>query len=521
MSKNTKADMFVDIVALHDEVTGSCNICTVRLPDQRRIKFIVDCGLFQEEKYQRENYYFPFDPREIDFALVTHNHIDHIGRIPKLYKDGFNGPTYASTTTSELMTYALNNTAEIFEAATSQNQGRVRHAMSDSSVPVYLANLMNAPLFDKDDVSYAMDNVYGVEFNRRIKIDPNVSVMFAGNGHLLGASSILVTISYPGQRSINLFFSGDYAKTNMFFDVKAMPKNIYELPVTVIEESTYGTTSNSTIKRVFDDNLLESMDMGHTFVAPVFALGRTQEILLKIRRLQEAGKLDPTIPIFLDGNLAQSYTSYYNHHKKLLIPEARDFVPENLSMIHEFAEREALLKKGGSKVILTTSGMGSYGPAQFYLPYFITRADATIHFCGFTTPNTFGRVLQDTPQGELIDVKGVMVEKKARVLATNEFSGHGKKEDLLESIERFPNAKSVLVNHGEKATKQSFAQSVTDTIHPSKGVEVLGPDVCVRVGAYGIIKTLPVTDLEFKSFDAPEEQSKGRQKQKLFRRKMQ
>ena len=243
--------------------------------------------------------------------------------------------------------------------------------------------------------------------------------------------------------------------------------------------------------------------------------------MLKIRRLQEAGKLDPTIPIFLDGNLAQSYTSYYNHHKKLLIPEARDFVPENLSMIHEFAEREALLKKGGAKVILTTSGMGSYGPAQFYLPYFITRADATIHFCGFTTPNTFGRVLQDTPQGELIDVKGVMVEKKARVLATNEFSGHGKKEDLLESIERFPNAKSVLVNHGEKATKQSFAQSVTDTIHPSKGVEVLGPDVCVRVGAYGIIKTLPVTDLEFKSFDAPEEQTKGRQKQKLFRRKMQ
>ena len=215
MSKNTKADMYVDIVALHSEVTGSCNICTVRLPDQRKLKFIVDCGLFQEEKYQKENYYLPFDPKEIDFALVTHNHIDHIGRIPKLYKDGFEGPTFASTTTSELMTYALNNTAEIFEAALSQNQGKVRRAMQDSSIPVYLSNLMSAPLFDKDDVSYAMDNVYGLEFNRRVKINPNVSVMFAQNGHLLGASSILVTISYPGQRSINLFFSGDLAKTNM------------------------------------------------------------------------------------------------------------------------------------------------------------------------------------------------------------------------------------------------------------------------------------------------------------------
>ena len=519
MSKNIKADMYVDIVALHSEVTGSCNICTVRLPDQRKLKFIVDCGLFQEEKYQKENYYLPFDPKEIDFALVTHNHIDHIGRIPKLYKDGFEGPTFASTTTSELMSYALNNTAEIFEAALSQNQGKVRRAMQDSSIPVYLSNLMSAPLFDKDDVSLAMDNVYGLEYNRRVKIDPNVSVMFAQNGHLLGASSILVTISYPGQRSINLFFSGDLAKSNMFFDVKAMPKNIYELPVTIIEESTYGTTSNGTIKRVFDDNLIEAVGMHHTFIAPVFALGRTQEILLKIRRLQEAGKLDESIPIFLDGNLAQSYTSYYNHHKKLLREDARNFMPENLSMVHEFSEREALLKKTGAKIILTTSGMGSYGPAQFYLPYYITRSDATIHFCGYTTPNTFGRVLQDTPDGELIDIKGVVVEKKARVLSTNEFSGHAKKEDLIDSITQFPNAKSVLVNHGDTQVKQEYAQTVESTVHPSKGVEILGPDKCVRVGAYGIIKTLPVTDLEFRTFETPEVQEKGRQKQKLFRRK--
>ena len=470
MSKNTKADMYVDIVALHNEVTGSCNICTVRLPDQRKLKFIVDCGLFQEEKYQKENYYLPFDPKEIDFALVTHNHIDHIGRIPKLYKDGFEGPTFASTTTSELMTYALNNTAEIFEAALSQNQGKVRRAMQDSSIPVYLSNLMSAPLFDKDDVSYAMDNVYGLEFNRRVKINPNVSVMFAQNGHLLGASSILVTISYPGQRSINLFFSGDLAKSNMFFDIKAMPKNIYELPVTIIEESTYGTTSNGTIKRVFDDNLVEAVDMNHTFIAPVFALGRTQEILLKIRRLQEAGKLDESVPIFLDGNLAQSYTSYYNHHKKLLREDARNFMPENLSMVHEFSEREALLRKTGAKIILTTSGMGSYGPAQFYLPYYIARPNATIHFCGYTTPNTFGRVLQDTPDGELIDIKGVVVEKKARVLSTNEFSGHAKKEDLIDSITQFPNAKSVLVNHGDTQVKQEYAQAVESTVHPSKGV---------------------------------------------------
>ena len=518
MSKNTKADMFVDIVALHSEVTGSLNLCTVRLPNQETHKFIVDCGLFQEEKYQRENYYFPFDPHEIEFVLVTHNHIDHIGRIPKLYKDGFSGPTYASSTTAELMPYALNNTAEIFEASSSANQSKIKRALSDSSIPVYLSNMMSAPLFDKDDVSFAMDNVYGVEFNRRVKITPNISVMFAANGHLLGAASILVTISYPGQRSINLFFSGDYAKTNMFFDVKAMPKNIYTVPVTIIEESTYGTTSNDTINYVFDNNLIESMKLNHTFVIPVFALGRTQEILLKLKRLQESGILDKRIPIYLDGNLAQSYTSFYTHHKKLLRLDARDFLPENLNYVHDFEARQMLIRQHGPKIILTTSGMGNYGPAQFYLPYYITRKDSTIHFCGYTTPNTFGRILQDTPLGEILDIKGVMVEKGARVLTTNEFSGHGKKEDLLDSISLFSDVKSVLVNHGEKQTKRSFAQEVESTIHPSKGVEVLGPETYVRVGPFGIIKTFPVTDLKFKSYDTTT-CNKAKQKTRSPRRK--
>lgn len=89
MGKNAKANMYVDIVAMHEEVTGSCNLCTVRFPNKEQVKFIVDCGLFQEEKYQKENYSFPFDPKEIEFVLVTHNHIDHIGRIPKLYRDEF------------------------------------------------------------------------------------------------------------------------------------------------------------------------------------------------------------------------------------------------------------------------------------------------------------------------------------------------------------------------------------------------------------------------------------------------
>src|SRR5690625_4912552 len=96
MKRRNKAQMYLDVLALHKEVTGSCILCTVRFPNGEKVKFIVDCGLFQEEKYHHLNYSFPFDPSEYDFLLVTHTHIDHIGRIPKLYKEGFKGKTYTS-----------------------------------------------------------------------------------------------------------------------------------------------------------------------------------------------------------------------------------------------------------------------------------------------------------------------------------------------------------------------------------------------------------------------------------------
>ena len=121
MRKKNKADMYLDVTALHEEVTGSCILCTVRYPDRSKTQFIVDCGLFQEEKYQAQNYSFPFEPKDIAFALVTHTHIDHIGRIPKLCKEGFNGKIYTSTLAGELMPIALTNTAEILSSSIQKN----------------------------------------------------------------------------------------------------------------------------------------------------------------------------------------------------------------------------------------------------------------------------------------------------------------------------------------------------------------------------------------------------------------
>lgn len=500
MGKNNKANMYVDIVSLHNEVTGSCNICTVRFPDAKKVKFIVDCGLFQEEKYQRQNYYFPFDPKEMSFLLVTHNHIDHIGRIPKLYKDGFKGKTYASKITSELMPLALNNTAEILSSNSQKNNSK-KKILDDASIPTFLANAMTSPLFEVDDVANAMEYVHGVEYNKVLSVSEHIAVKFIPNGHLLGAASILVTITYKKEKPIYLFFSGDYAKGNVFFDVEEMPKMLKEVPLNVITESTYGTRSNKDIEYVFKDNILAAIKRKETVIVPVFSLGRSQEMLLNLKRMQDEGSLSTSIPIYLDGKLAHSYTSFYQQHLDYLKQDEdiQNFLPKNLTLITDYETRQALLPDRNCKIILTTSGMGSYGPAQLYLPYYISRPKCTIHFCGYTTPNTFGSRIKEIGDGEAFELNGIMTTKKANVLATNEFSGHAKQEDLIELLEGF-NLKSVLINHGEQNTKVEFAKTVMDKVKP-KGVAILSSKNYIRVGAHGIIKSYPVNDLDFNITD--------------------
>ena len=266
MRKKNKADMYLDVTALHEEVTGSCILCTVRYPDRSKTQFIVDCGLFQEEKYQAQNYNFPFEPKDIAFALITHTHIDHIGRIPKLCKEGFNGKIYTSTLAGELMPIALTNTAEILSSSIQKNSKK--KVIIDSSVPIFDST---KPLYDIDDVQNAMSQVIGLEYNTSFKVDEHISVKLFKNGHTLGACSILVTIKYRGQEPIYAFFTGDYNTHNTFFDVESIPQDVLDLPINLVTESTYGNTKKDIIKPVFDNLVIESMKNGETLIILVFA----------------------------------------------------------------------------------------------------------------------------------------------------------------------------------------------------------------------------------------------------------
>ena len=399
-----KERLYVDIMATQPEVTGSCNLVIVKYPDHTTTRFIVDCGIFQEKDYSKYNKDFPFDGENIEFALITHNHVDHIGRLPLLIKDGFKGSIYASNATCKLMPYALHDSYKVLKDVAKRNH--------------------EPQLYSEADVSEVCHRLVPCEFRQTVHVNQNISATFLKNGHLVGAALILVQIKYPGCDDINLLFTGDWNGKNMFFEVPKIPDWIKKLSLTIVQESTYGTTDSkeaNAMAGTFEKNLLNCVGNGGTFVTMVFSLGRAQD---------------------------------------------------------------------GQKIIVTTSGMGTYGPAQVYIPEYIKRENCMLHFTGYTAEGTLGEKLKSAEAGEMVNIGGLICKKRAKVEYTTEFSAHAKADEMIEFLKQFENLRMVLVNHGEIETKLEFSERIAEEVSP-RNVAILNRDYCFRIGPYGLIRTLP------------------------------
>jgi len=466
---SNKDRFYADIMALHPEVTGSCNFVVVKYPDsEKETRFCVDFGLFQERDHEELNTVLPFDPDKLDFVLVTHNHIDHIGRLPFLVSKGFQKPIYTTATTSKLMPLALNDSYSVLKDVAKRKNRR--------------------PLYSEDDVRQTMNNVVPCGYNKPIKPSENVTVTFFKNGHLVGAAVILVQISCPGHDDINIVFTGDYNSENMFFDVDKLPERVRDLPVTVVTESTYGDMDSTEIRPCFKENILRCIEKEGIVIAPVFSLGRSQEILYVLKCMQDEGELSEQIPIYLDGKLAIRYTNLYLSGGLDIRDDMRNFLPQNYTFVDK-TMRAQVATGDESKIILTTSGMGTYGPAQFYLPEFIGRPKALVHFTGYTAEGTLGNRLKVAETGDPVEIGGIITKKYARIEYTSEFSAHAKANQLIDFLKQFRNLKLILINHGEAEVKETFALRVLDEVD-TKNVGILGRKYFFRINPYGLVKTL-------------------------------
>lgn len=465
-----KSRFYVDIMDIHNEVTGSCHLCVTILPNGDKLKFVVDCGLFQQEDGEEYNKKFPFRPADIDFCMVTHNHVDHTGRLPLLVKEEFHGKIYATETTCNLLQEALNDSYSVLKSRAKAN-----------GYP---------PIYGEEDVIRTMSFCTPCAYNETIQINEHVKVNFFENAHLPGAAVILVRISYPEYEDINLIFTGDYNNKSVFQEDVSIPKWVFDLPVTIIQESTYGDTDSCEIEPCFDRNILKAVEEGWTILAPVFSLGRAQEILYRLKCLQNSGQLDVSIPIYLDGKLAIRYTNMYLKGFVRIREDMQDFLPENFMLVDKNIRSTLLYEDNSCKIILTSSGMGSYGPARSYIPAYLGRQKVLIHFTGYTAIGTMGRRIKDTPTGEIVNVAGLLIKKRAKVEYTSEFSAHAKADTMIDFLKQFTNLKLVLVNHGSPEVKEKFAARILNEVD-SKQVGILNRDTLFRVNSWGLVKTIP------------------------------
>ena len=463
-----KSRFHVDIMALSNNVTPSLELCVVSFPDGEKVRFIVDCGIFQGEEDNEKNASFPFNASSISFALVTHNHVDHVGRLPLLSKKGFGGKIYATETTCKLLPEAL------------MDCWRISKSRNKPNLPTLI--------YDEEDVNNILDHCVPCKYKEPVRVHERIEVHFFRNCHLPGAAFILVKVKYPKEEDINILFTGDYNSKSTFQNDVCIPKWLLDLPLTVVQESTYGQTNSDEIEPCFEANFLKAIEEKKIILCMVFSLARTQEILYRIKCMQEEGKLDTNIPIYLDGRLAIRYTNMYAKGILDIKPDMVDFLPENLNFVDKIT-RSALLGDNSCKVILTSSGMGSFGPARTYIPAFLERKNVLMHFTGYTAKGTLGRKIKDTPRGEMVEVAGMTLKKRADVQYTSEFSAHAQADTMIDFLNKFNNLELVLVNHGEPEVKEEFAKRIFKEVD-AKSVAILGNDTVYRVNTWGVVKTI-------------------------------
>ncbi|HHU63039.1 MAG TPA: MBL fold metallo-hydrolase [Clostridiales bacterium] len=453
------------------EVTGSCTL--IRTDD---LKLLVDCGLFQGPKVLEElnRQSFGFDPSEIDFVLLTHAHIDHSGRIPKLVKDGFKGSIICTSATADLLDIMLKDSGHIQEMeAEWQTRKNLRAGLPPQQ-----------PLYTVQDAEEAMKHVQPVLYGQIISLNDRVTVRFADAGHILGSAIIELWIR-EGQRTTKLVFSGDLGSQDR--PIIRNPEIIDGADL-VIMESTYGDRLHqnpSTDMKRFLNIINNTCRRGGTVVIPSFAVGRTQEIIYELNKYYdhfEKAEVDEflSIPVYIDSPLAVSATNIFKRHSDCFNAEARDFILKGdnplefpkLKLVKTVEESKALNEDAGSKIIISASGMCDAGRIKHHLKHNLWREESSIIFVGYQAQGTLGRIIKDGASS--VKIYGEEIAVRAEVHSLEGFSAHADQKGLLDWIGAMKHKpKKVFLVHGE----QEALDTLAGLLREQQGLDVEVPDM--------------------------------------------
>ena len=427
------------------EVTGSCHMVEVA-----GHKFLIDCGLFQGSLTdQMLNYEeFPFNIQEVEFVILTHAHIDHSGRIPKLYKAGYKNPVYCTSATRELCKIMLPDSGHIQEHEIEWvNRKRMRAGKKP-----------NDPIYTEQDAIDCLEIFKGLEYNVPVKINDEISFVLKDAGHMLGSAIVELYLKEDGKEK-KVVFTGDLGNKNL--PIINDPVNIDSADVLVME-STYGDRLHSSIvdqSSKFIQIILDTIRRGGNVIIPSFAVGRTQELLYEINKYLTDDRIKEElskIPVYVDSPLAvnatrifESQHTYYDEEAlSYLLKGDNPLVFDNLHLIETSEESQALNDDPEPKIIISASGMCEVGRIKHHLKHNLYRSECTVLFVGYQAEGTLGRKIMN---GEpLVKIFGEEIAVKAEVKSLDAFSGHADRDGLLGWIAAMKKKpEQIFIVHGE------------------------------------------------------------------------
>ena len=431
-------------------VTGSNHL--VETSDCR---FLVDCGMFQGNKTLKENNYskFAYDPATIDFVLVTHAHIDHIGLLPKLVKHGFKGPIYATEPTVDLLRHLLPDSAHIQEIEVLQKNRRGERK----------GQAIIEPIYNEEDAQNAIKLLKGLKNYTSFSPAKGCRVTYHNAGHVLGSAFIEIELEEAGQKR-KIVFSGDLGEDD--HPIVNDPDRFKSADFLVVE-STYGNRNRDKVSK--EDRLArlaevfrEAEKRGGKIIIPAFALERTQDMLHDILILKERGAIS-RIPVVVDSPLAKEITQVFVKYPECYDEDARQVMKKmgNLFDHPDFrftsgVEESKALNEQNNLVIMSASGMCDAGRIKHHLKHNLWNPANTVIFVGYQAEGTLGRLLIDGEK--TVRIHGEEVTVNACIEQIYGYSGHADQNGLLNWLSAVDEVRrQVFVVHGEPESADEFA----------------------------------------------------------------
>ncbi len=438
-------------------VTGSC----FRL-ETAGGTLLIDCGMFQGSKTEKELNYrpFPFDAAGIDAVVLTHAHIDHSGLLPKLVRDGFSGAIHATRPTVDLCGVMLPDSAHI-QAMEVQHLNRRRARWNAETVE---------PIYGDGDVDRTMAQMQGHPNDTWVPVLPGVQARFWNAGHMLGSASVELEITVPGHRDpLRVLFSGDIGPAfKLLHPDPEGPQGVDYL----ICESTYGgtdrpTTSDEARRLVLRDEVRAAMRPDGAMLIPSFAVERAQELIADLTLLMDEDAL-PDIPIHIDSPLAARATEVFHRHRRTLDRGnslGRGLHSPNLHFTQDVEDSKRLDQVSGFHIVIAASGMCEAGRIRHRLKRWIWSDAATVLLAGYQAAGTLGRILLDGAKS--IRIQGEEFEVRARIRSIDLYSGHADGPELQAWIAaRAPIRQALFLTHGEDAAMAALAAAETPRLAP-------------------------------------------------------